>query len=131
MTSTPPICRDGRTLAGLDGRKVRLVGLYRKSLTARKMRGPKEFRGEVHIELEGTAADYDPKAAASLKAIVEIGVRPPEEVDRLVDQLVQVDGVLILDPYEAVRKKKVDYATVIFGPPRLRQVSDVRRRAGR
>jgi hypothetical protein len=130
MTTQLPLCPDGRTLGGLDGQKIRLVGLYRKSLTALKMRGPKKFRGEIHIELRGAAADYDPKAAASLKAIVEIGVRPPEEVERLVDKRVQVDGFLVLDPYEDVRKKKVDYATVIFGPPRLRQVQNVRLQPG-
>lgn len=126
MTTSLPICRDGRTLAGLDGHKIRLVGLYRKSLTARKMRGPKTFRGEVHIELVGSAADHDARAAATSKAIVTIGVRPPEEVDRLVDQRVEVDGVLVLDPYKAVREGNVEHAAVIFGPPELREVQAVR-----
>ena len=127
MTTPLPICSDGRTLGTLDGRKIRLVGHYRKSLTARKMRGPKEFRGMIHIELKGRAADYDSKAAATLPAIVEIGKRPPEEVDKMVGKRVEVDGVLVLDPYRAVRESKPTYATVIFGPPELRKVENVRR----
>jgi len=92
------------------------------------MGGPKKFRGEIHIELRGSAADYDSKAAAHLKAIVELGIRPADEIAGLVDKRVQVDGLLVLDPYEATRKKKVDHAAVIFGPPRLRQVENVRLR---
>jgi len=127
MATTLLICSHGQTLGGLDGQKIRLVGLYRKSLTATKMRGPREFRGKIHIELVGTAADAVPKGSSSLPSIVEIGLRPPEEVARLVDQRVRVDGVLILDPYQKVRESKPLYATVIHGPPQLREVETVER----
>lgn len=69
-----PICTDATTLGELDGKKIRLVGHYRKSLTARKMRGPKAFHGEIHIEIEGRPADYDPKGSDERPAIVEIEV---------------------------------------------------------
>ena len=89
------------------------------------MGGPKEFRNEIHIELEGSPADYDPKGSNEGPAIVELGERPPEEFARLVDKRVRVDGVLELDPYRQVREAKVDYATVIFGPPRLTQIGNI------
>ncbi len=122
-----PICTDATALGTLDGERIRLVGHYRKSLTARKMGGPKASRGEIHIELEGTAADYDPRGSDKGPAIVEIGVRPSAEVEELVDQRVRVDGVLRLDPYEEIREAGVDYATVIYGPPQLDDVDDVQR----
>ncbi len=89
------------------------------------MRGPKTFGATIHIELEGSAADYDSKAASSLPAIVDLGRRAPEEIAELVDRRVRVDGLLVLDPYKAVRESGPTYATVIFGPPRLEEIGEI------
>ena len=51
--ATLPTCSHARTLAGFDGQRLSLVGTYCKSLTSIKMRGPRVFQGEAHIELEG------------------------------------------------------------------------------
>ncbi len=118
-------CRTGKDLASVDGQKVRLIGVYRKSMTARKMRGPKKFRGYVEIELNGQASDYDSKAGPGKPVIELVGKRPDEEVQRLTDRRVRVDGVLRLDPYKEVREAKVSYATVIYGPPQLENAHDL------
>jgi len=126
MNTSLPICADAKTLGGLDGQRIRLVGIYGRSLTQRKMRGPGTFEGEMHIRLTGSPADYDPKGNAEAKAIVELGERPADEIARLDGQRVSVEGLLILDPYRAVREAEVNYATVIYGPPRLRETGPVR-----
>lgn len=118
-------CRSGKDLASSDGKKVRLVGIYRKSLTAKKMRGPKTFLGFVEIELEGQASDYSSTAGPGKPIVQLVGKRPDEEVVRLVDKRVRVDGVLDLDPYRKVREAKVKHAAVIFGPPQLLNPRDL------
>ncbi len=126
MNAGLPTCHDAKTLGGLDGRRIRLVGVYGRSLTQRKMRGPGTFEGEMHIRLSGAPADYDPKGSAEGQAIVKLGKRPADEIARLDGQRVSVEGVLVLDPYRAVREAEVNYAAVIYGPPRLREVGPVR-----
>ena len=118
--SDPRRCRNGKDMAHSDGKKVRLIGVYRKSLTSRKMRGQKTFHGYVEIELEGQASDYSSTAGPGKPVVQLLGKRPTEEVDRFTDKRVRVDGVLDLDPYKKAREAKVNYATVIFGPPQLR-----------
>ena len=126
MISKSPIpCRSGKDLAGNDGKRVRLVGVYRKSLTARKMRGPRTFHGYVHIELQGLARDHDPRGPPGKPIVELVGKRDPSEVERFVDRRVRVDGVLDLDPYRKNREPGVDHAAVIFGPPQLRDPRDL------
>lgn len=125
MPTDLPSCTDARDLPEHDGQVVRLIGWYRKSLTARKKGGPRAFRGAAHIELSGDTADYDDTAAPGSAAIVELGVRPADEIERLIDRRVRAVGTLVLDPYKEVREGGVMHAAVIFGPPQLRDVSAV------
>ena len=128
LTSTPgefALCRQGSDLAHHDGQRVRLVGIYRKSLTAIKMRGERLFRGFVHIELEGRASDAVSTASGGPAIVELVGPRSDEEVERFTGSRVRVDGRLVLDPYRKTREEGVDHAAVIFGPPRLEESGEL------
>lgn len=96
-----PTCTSGADLARLDGQRVVLVGTYRKRMVARKKGQPAtQFYGHAQIELTGKATDYDPSAWDGALAIVRIGTdkRPDDEIARLADQPVAVEGRLVLHP---------------------------------
>lgn len=99
--SQPPTCTSGADLARLDGQRVLLVGTYRKRMVSRKKGQPAtQFYGHAQIELTGKATDYDPSAWDGALAIVQIGTdkRPEDEIARLADQPVAVEGRLVLHP---------------------------------
>src|SRR5689334_24062871 len=84
-----PICKSGADLARFDGRRVVLVGIYRKRMVPRKMGQPAtEFYGRVQIELTGKATDYDESAWDRALAIVRVGTdrRPDDEIETFVDK---------------------------------------------
>jgi len=96
-----PICMSGTDLARLDGQRIVLVGTYRKRMVAKKKGQPAtQFYGHVQIELTGKATDYDPSAPDGALAIVRIGPdkRPEDEIAKLADQPVAVEGRLVLHP---------------------------------
>lgn len=95
-----PLCKSGADLARLDGQRVRVVGIYRRELIARKQGEPATlFLGHVAIELAGRTTDYDPQRWDE-PASVSLGTapRPSEEVQRFSDQQVAVEGRLVLNP---------------------------------
>lgn len=101
VVSSLPICRSGADLARLDGKRVKLVGTYRKRLVAKKQGRPAtEFYGQAQIELTGKATDYDPAAWDGALAVVSLGIdkRPADEIDRFADQPVAIEGRLVLHP---------------------------------
>ena len=95
-----PLCKTGADLARLDGQRVRVVGIYRRELVARKQGElPTLFLGHVVIELAGRTTDYDPRkwdAAAEVSLGTE--PRPADEVARFADQTVTIEGRLVLNP---------------------------------
>jgi len=96
-----PTCTSGADLARLDGQRVVLVGTYRKRMVSKKMGRPTtQFYGHAQIELTGKATDYDPSAWDGALAIVRIGTdkRPDDEIAKLADQPVTVEGRLVLHP---------------------------------
>jgi hypothetical protein len=95
-----PICKSGSDLARLDGRRVVLVGIYRKRMVAKMGQPETQFYGRVQIELTGKATDYDETAWDGALAVVRIGTdkRPDDEVAKLVDKQVTVEGRLVLHP---------------------------------
>jgi hypothetical protein len=96
-----PICRSGADLAPLDGKRVKLVGTYRKRLVAKKQGRPAtEFYGQAQIELTGKATDYDPSAWDGALAVVSLGIdkRPSAEIEKFADQPVAIEGRLVLHP---------------------------------
>lgn len=92
--------RTARELLACDGRRVVLVGIYRKRLVPRKMNETtRHFFGHVDLELEGPASDVDPQAGSE-PVRVEYGrqARPEAEVARFTDQRVQVTGRVVVRP---------------------------------
>jgi hypothetical protein len=101
VVSQLPICRSGADLAHLDGKRVRLVGTYRKRMVPKKQGRPAtEFYGQAQIELTGKATDYDPSAWEGALAIVSLGIdkRPAAEIEQFADQPVAIEGRLVLQP---------------------------------
>lgn len=101
VVSQLPICRSGADLAPLDGKRVKLVGTYRKRIVPKKQGRPAtEFYGQAQIELTGKATDYDPSAWDGALAIVSLGVdkRPAAEIEKFADQPVAIEGRLVLHP---------------------------------
>lgn len=95
-----PLCKTGADLARLDGQRVRVVGIYRRELIARKQGEPPTlFLGHVMIELSGRTTDYDP-SRWDAPAAVSLGTtpRPADEVAHFTDQAVAVEGRLVLNP---------------------------------
>lgn len=91
-------------MARLDGQRVRVTGVYRRALVARKQgEEPTQFLGQVDIELTGRATDYDPKQWDGAGALISLGIEPrsSDEVARFADQTVTVEGRLILHPRSA------------------------------
>lgn len=102
-----PVVKSAADAKQHDGQRVRLVGLYRKRMTARKMGGPTSFEGYVEIELEGARAEYDPKTAPHVKATVRLGrdPRPDDEIAALAVALVSVEGKLLSSPQSLVKEE--------------------------
>jgi len=96
-----PTCTSAAQLAPLDGQRVVLVGIYRKRMVAKKKGQPAtQLSGYAQIELTGKATDYDASAWDGALAIVRIGTdkRPEDELAKLADQPVSVEGRLVLHP---------------------------------
>jgi hypothetical protein len=96
-----PTCASAADLARLDGQRVVLVGIYRKRMVAKKKGQPvTQFYGHAQIELTGKATEYDPSAPDDERALIRIGTdkRPEDEIARLTDQPVSVEGRLVLEP---------------------------------
>jgi hypothetical protein len=98
-----PTCERASELRALDGRRLRLVGIYRPVPTLKKMPrpgGPREEveLGEVVIELEGSASEFDRAMAEGEPARVALGteLRPTDEIARLRNRRVAVEGRLAL-----------------------------------
>lgn len=104
IVSQLPSCTSGADMARLDGQRVRLTGVYRRALVARKQgEEPTLFLGHVDIELTGRATDYDPSKWDGAGAVVRLGTEPrsSDEVARFTDQPVTVEGRLVLRPRPA------------------------------
>lgn len=96
-----PICKSGADLALHDGKRIKLVGIYRKRMVAKKQGRPAtEFYGQAQIELTGKATDYDPSAWDGALAAVSLGIepRPDDEIATFADRPVAVEGRLVLHP---------------------------------
>lgn len=96
-----PLCKSAADMGRLDGQRVRVIGVYRRELVARKQgEAPTHFLGTVQLELEGKATDYDAKKWKDLGALISLGAdpRPADEVTRFADQKVAVEGKLLLRP---------------------------------
>lgn len=115
-----PECATAASLAGHDGRQVRLVGTYRRELVAKKMgEEPTLFLGTVVIEVEGRAADYDPRKWDGALALIQLGdgPRPDDEVAQFADRRVAVEGRLVLRPPPAdPEAAHEDPAPTLFEP---------------
>jgi hypothetical protein len=104
--SDSPICASASAVAALDGKQVRLIGIYRQQLSDHMMQRPGEsapsrsLLGYVHIELEGVASAYDRIAPAGAPALIALGTHPRsrDEIARYSDKKVSVKGTLVLDP---------------------------------
>jgi len=100
----PPRLDRAEQMRRLDGQRVRLVGSYLSVPSLKRM--PRPGRpleyvdlGEVVIQIEGSAAAYDP-AAGDTPARIGLGIaaRPSEEIVRLNDRRVSVEGRIVLCP---------------------------------
>jgi hypothetical protein len=98
----PPRLDRAEQLRRLDGQRVRLVGSYLSVPSLKRMPrpgGPPEYvdLGEVVIQIEGSAAAYDP-AAGDTPARIGLGnaARPSEEIARFNDRRVSVEGRIVL-----------------------------------
>jgi hypothetical protein len=90
MSGELPLCESAADLPRLDGRRVRLTGIYRPVATLQKMPRPgqpreENFLGEVVIELAGAEVVLD-------------GLRPPTEIARFQGCRVTFEGRLALEP---------------------------------
>ena len=110
-TATSAIRTHSR-LEPLDGREIVVIGTFRKSLTPLKKRGPGEFLGHAHIEMDGGF-------------IVELGKRAPSEFESYTGQVVGVTGTLDYDPYKHARESNAEHARVISGPPQLHDIVSI------
>lgn len=118
MSANIPVCRSSEDMARLDGQRVRLEGTYRKKLEQLSMprpgrpAPPPEFRGFVVLELEGSPEVFDPSLSADQPTLVQLGqdARPAEEVERLLDQRVSVQGRLVLDPTSLLSEEELEMA---------------------
>jgi hypothetical protein len=96
-----PICQSGADLARYDGQRVVVVGIYRKRMVPKKQGQPAtQFYGHAQIQLTGKATDYDETAWDGALAIVRIGTdkRSEDEIEKLADHEVAVEGRLVLHP---------------------------------
>ena len=101
------MCQHASQLEPLDGQRVRLVGVYTPVPTLKKMPRPGRPRedvdlGEVMIELEGSASDYDSSAAQGQPVRIALGtdLRAEEEIARLRGRRVSVEGELRLHGHQ-------------------------------
>ena len=123
-----PLGERAAELRTLDGKQVRLVGTYVPVPTLKKMPRPGRPRaeadlGEVVIELAGSAAAYDAAASEAMRARIALGdtVRPRDEIARLANRRVSVEGRLALAPDDGGAKGAAPRsAPVLYNPPGLR-----------
>jgi len=129
MTSQSlPVCEQGAQLQGLDGERVRLIGTYLPVRTLKKMTRPGRPRDEVElgavvIVLEGSASEYDTTAPAGEPVQVALGAdgRAAEEIARLRDRRISVEGRLTLSPRaQSSRAASQKPAPVLHDPVELR-----------
>jgi hypothetical protein len=103
----PPRLDRAEQLGQFDGQRVRLVGTYLSVPSLKRMPRPgrpPEYvdLGEVVIQIDGSASDYDP-AAGDMPARIGLGseARSSEEIVRLNDRRVGVEGRIVLCPEAA------------------------------
>ena len=108
-----PICDSFEALEQHDGNIIILEGVFRKSLTLKKMGGEGVFMGYAHIELNGRAVDVSEK-------------RSEEEFAAYTDKKVQIQGTLQWDPYKESRESSAIHTRIIFGPPKLLHITSIR-----
>jgi hypothetical protein len=104
-TGSVPLCENAIQARLLDGRQVRLIGTYLPLPTLKQMprpgRAAEEVElGQVVIQIEGSASEYDRTAARDTPARIELGssFRAPEEIAALRHRRVSVEGRLVLAP---------------------------------
>lgn len=117
-----PTCTSGADLAHYDGQRVVVVGIYRRRMVAKKKgQSPTQFYGQVQLELTGKATDHDESAWDAALAIVQLGTdkRPDDEIARLADRKVAVEGRIVLHPpIEETERRIADAgADVVRGRP--------------
>jgi hypothetical protein len=100
-----PRVTDAAGAAALEGRRVCLVGTYLPVPSLKKMPRPGRepewvSLGQVVIEIEGRACDWDPAVAAGEPARISLGQspRPEEEIRLFTGRRVSVSGLLRLHP---------------------------------
>ncbi|MEF8728476.1 MAG: hypothetical protein V5B34_09725 [Accumulibacter sp.] len=103
----PPRLDRAEQLRALDWQRVRLFGSYLSVPSLKRMPRPgrpPEYvdLGEVVIQIEGSAAAYDP-AAGDTPARIGLGnaARPSEEIARFNHRRVSVEGHIVLCPERA------------------------------
>ena len=105
-----PLCVSFFELESYDGQTILLEGIFRKSLTPKKMRGKGTFMGYAHMEIDGRTVDISEK-------------RSPDEFQTYTDKKVRIQGVLRWDPYKESRESSEIHTRILFGPPQLSQIS--------
>jgi hypothetical protein len=125
--AAPVVVDQAGQLVAADGRDIRLVGQYAPVATATKMSRPGQPSPEVElgyvvIVLAGEAAAYDPAAAPGDVARIELGTGPRtgEEIARLRDRRVSVEGRLVLAPASPEGAATTRPAPVLLEPRELR-----------
>ncbi|MEF8718841.1 MAG: hypothetical protein V5B44_14395 [Candidatus Accumulibacter necessarius] len=100
----PPRLDRAEQLRWLDGQRVRVVGTYLSVPSLKRMPRPGRLPeyvdlGEVVIQIEGSSEAYDP-AAGDTPARIGLGMaaRPSDEIVRLNDRRVFVEGRIVLRP---------------------------------
>jgi hypothetical protein len=119
--------RNAAQLKRHDGESVSLVGTYLPVPTLKKMPRPGRPReevelGEVVIELEGSAAEYDPAAGDGAPARIALGtgLRASDEIAAFRDRRVAVEGRLALAGGARPDAAAVRPEPVLYDPAGLR-----------
>lgn len=123
-----PVCENAAEARLLDGRQVRLIGTYLPVPTLKKMPRPGQAAeevelGQVVIQIEGSASEYDRTAARDTPARIELGssFRAPQEIAALRHRRVSVEGRLVLaPPVQDPNAASLKPAPTLFEPAGLR-----------
>ena len=119
MTSNveTPIVDRSENIKQFDGQTIWIKGIFRKSLTKRKMRDPGTFMGAAHIEF--AAPDVDEEF------IIELGKRSTQDFEQFTNKHVKVLGELLFDPYKESRESDDISARIVMGPPKLLSIQKI------
>lgn len=100
-TKVPPLCQSSSEMKGFDKQRVRLVGIYKKKMSRKKMNSPEEiFLGYVQIEVKGNPKVIDSSNVPAKVTPVLLGMKPrsADEIKKFNGKRVIVEGRLLLAP---------------------------------